>query len=52
MNTMYENAHVPLHKAFRAHAFFHEYGCHDVKSVARDIGVNHKTALRLADLMT
>mgnify|MGYP003631854228 CR=1 FL=1 len=52
MNTMYENAHVPLHKAFRAHAFFHEYGRHHVKSVARDIGVNYKTALRLADLMT
>jgi len=49
--TFYQNAHVPLHKAFRAHAYFHEYGTYDLAGTARAVGINYKTARRLADLM-
>lgn len=49
VGTLYENGHVPLHKAFKAHAYFTEYGRYNVADVAREVGINYKTALRLAD---
>lgn len=49
--TLYANAHVPLHKAFKVHAYLGEYGRYDLKGMAKDVGINYKTALRLADVM-
>lgn len=49
--TFYANSHVPLHKAFMLHAHLHEYGRYRLKRVAREVGINYKTALRLADAM-